>query len=282
MSDKKRALTRVTLGIAVMFGCYWLYACIVKKYFRMEGSISTLIGLVCLYGIGLGLMVWMVKGVPGQKIEKKKISLPMVLLGFLLQFTAIMVMSVIVMILTVLGLNEATVEIEATSPYMLFMLLIFNPILEEFVFRKLFADKLLRHGEWFYVFTSAFCFAIVHGVSLGVPQIVYTFILGLVWAYLYVKTGKLWLVIIMHALSNFFGSVVLQSLMGIAMILGGLYSMCLMMLGAIGASLLAVFHKKVVLDGKNRLFRWEEVGMVFQNPATWLYIGLTLVMMLIK
>ncbi len=282
MSDKKYALTRVTLGITVMFGCYWLYTCILKKYIGMEGSVSTLIGLVCLYGIGLGLMGRMVKGVPGQRIEKKKMSLPMVLLVFLLQFTAIMVMSVITMILTVPGLNEAAVEIEATSPYMLFMLLVFNPVLEEFVFRKLFADKLLRHGEWFYVFTSAFCFAIVHGVSLGVPQIVYTFILGLIWAYLYVKTGNIGLVIIMHALSNFFGSILLQSLMKIAMIWGGLYAMGLMMLGAIGASLLAVFHKKVVLDGKNRLFRWEEAGMVLGNPAMWLYIGLTLVMMFIK
>ena len=45
-----------------------------------------------------------------------------------------------------------------------------------------------------------------------------TFILGMLWSFLMVKTGDIRLVIIMHALSNLFGSVIAQTLMGVSMI----------------------------------------------------------------
>ena len=138
--------------------------------------------------------------------------------------------------------------------HLLVMLLIFNPIIEEIVFRKLFADKLLRYGEKFYILVSSFCFAIVHGVSLGIPQIFYTFILGMIWSYLMVKTGDIKLVIIMHALSNLFGSVITQTLMSISMIATGLYSMLLILLGIIGLILFLVNKKKIILDEEKGLF----------------------------
>ena len=201
------------------------------------------------------------------------------ILCFLLQFTAIFVLTVLV---NVSGTNGTASAINATSLYMLFMLLIFNPIIEEIVFRKLFADKLLKYGEKFYILVSSFCFAIVHGVSLGIPQIVYTFILGMLWSFLMVKTGDIRLVIIMHALSNLFGSVIAQTLMGVSMIAAGLYSMLLILLGIIGLILFLVNKKNINLDEEKGLFRKEIIKDMLTNKGIVFYVVVTALVMCLK
>lgn len=164
----------------------------------------------------------------------------------------------------------------------MFMLIIFNLIIEEFVFRKLFADKLLKYGELFYMIVSSFCFSIVHGVSLGVPQIIYTFILGMIWSYLFVKTGSLTLPIILHSLSNIFGSIIIQFLQTISSEATGIYSMLMMLLAIIGLICFLKNRKKIELDNKNKLFDKEIIKEMFTNKGVIFYLVLTLLMIIIK
>lgn len=276
MKNKVKDLEKVSFGIAIMFGVYWIYSCFVKQCLPISNGVKTIIGLVMLYVVGLGLFVGVTRNIPTCRFEKKKVSFKTIMLSFLLQFTAILVLTVLV---SILGSNATATGI---SWYVLFMMLIFNPIIEEIVFRKLFADKLLKYGERFYIFASAFCFAIVHGVSLGVPQIVYTFILGAIWSYLFVKTRDLKLVIVMHALSNLFGSILTQMLMGISMTSAGLYSMLLMLLGIVGLILLLANKKKIVLDGEKGLFRKTIVKDLLTNKGIIFYIALTVLVMCLK
>ncbi len=300
--NKSGDLEKVAFGIALMFGVYWLYAYFLQEKLDLPAGIEKLLGLASLYVVGLSLFVLMTKGIqgslcecgsiqgnrhecgsiPGSPRERSKLPGSQLALCFLLQFSAIMIMSVLVNILGVFGVEVATTEVDAVSPYMLFMLLVFNPIAEEFVFRKLFADKLLKYGERFFVFVSAFCFAIVHGVSLGIPQVIYTFILGLIWGYVMAKTGDFKLVVVLHALSNLFGAVLLQLFLGIAMPLAGVYSILLMATGAVGLSIFMANRKKVVLDGEPGLVRVEVLKSLFTNKGIWFYVALTVVMMVVK
>ena len=282
MNNKSKDLEKVSFGIAIMFGMYWIYACFIKQYLPINNEWKTIIGLVILYVLGLGLFVRITHKIPIFKYEKKKISFLSILLCFLLQFTAMWILTVFVNISAVLSGNNTSIEIDATSLYMLFMLLIFNPIIEEIVFRKLFADKLLRYGERFYILVSSFCFAIVHGVSLGIPQIVYTFILGMIWAYLMVKTGDIKLTIIMHALSNLFGSIIIQTLLGVSMMAAGVYSMLLILLGIIGLVLFLMHKKKIVLDGDSGLIRKAIIKEIVTNKGILFYAVLTIVVMILK
>lgn len=282
MNNKSKDLEKVSFGIAIMFGMYWIYACFIKQYLPINNEWKTIIGLVILYVLGLGLFVRITQTIPIFKYEKKKISFQSILLCFLLQFTAIWILTVFVNISAVLSGNNTSIEMDATSLYMLFMLLIFNPIIEEIVFRKLFADKLLRYGERFYILVSSFCFAIVHGVSLGIPQIVYTFILGMIWAYLMVKTGDIKLTIIMHALSNLFGSIIIQTLSGVSMMAAGVYSMLLILLGIIGLVLFLMYKKKIVLDGDSGLIRKAIIKEIVTNKGILFYAVLTIVVMILK
>lgn len=275
MNHKRRDLERVTFGIAVMFGIYWIYSCLLKQQLPISDGMKTILGMVVLYGLGLGVFLCIIRNIPATPYEKRKASPKMVLLCFLLQFTAILVLTVFVNIADSVGGNGTTVEINATSGTMLFLLLIFNPVMEEFVFRKLFADKLLKYGERSYVLVSAFCFALVHGVSLGIPQIVYTFILGMIWAYLLVKTGDMKLVILLHALSNLFGSIITQTLLGISEVAAGVYSMSLIALGILGLVLLLLHRKELVLDGEPGLFKRTIVKDILINKGILFYISLT-------
>lgn len=282
MNNKTKDLEKVSVGIGLMFGIYWIYSCFIKQHLSISNELKTIIGLLVLYGIGLGLFAWITHNIPPQKLRKKKISRNTVILCLLLQFSAIWVLTILVNVSAILGFGNFSTDINATSSYMLFMLLIFNPIIEEFVFRKMFADKLIKYGERFYILVSSFCFAIVHGVSLGIPQIVYTFILGMIWAYLMVKTGDLKLVIIMHALSNLFGSVIIQVLSGKSMVLAGMYSMLLLLLGIIGFILFMINKKKIILDGNKGLFKKAIVKEVFSNKGIIFYSAFTVIVMILK
>lgn len=282
MKSKKKDLRKAALGIAVMFGIYWFYTYVIARYLPIPAGVKSLVSLVVLYGVGLGVFFLVIHKIPTQKQEKRKIAPQSILLCFLLQFTATLVVVLLTVILTALGRNNISTDINPTMPYMLFMLLIFNPIMEELVFRKLFADKLLPYGERFYMLVSAFCFAIVHGVALGIPQVFYTFILGLIWSYLVVKTGDIKLAVLLHALSNLFGSVISQTLMGISMILAGLYSMLMMLVGIVGLILFLIYKKKIVLDGEAGLFRKAVIKEVFTNPGILIYAAFTVAVMILK
>jgi len=279
---KKTALNKAALGIGAMFGIYWCYSVLISNMIDIPKVANTIIGLVSLYGLGLAVYMFIIKAVPSQKINKEKISKKTVALCFLLQFTAIMILSMLVNISSLAGQSEQPNNIDAISPYSLFMLLIFNPVIEEFVFRKLLADKLYKYGEGFFILVSAFCFSIVHGVSLGLPQIVYTFILGLIWSYLYAKTGNFILVVAMHAISNFFGSIMVQFLSGISMELTGMYSMLMMICAIVGAVLFAVNKKKISVDGKAHLFGKEDIKAVFTNQGIWAYTAVTVIFIVLK
>lgn len=96
-----------------------------------------------------------------------------------------------------------------------------------------------------------------------------------------VKTGDIRLVIVMHGLSNLFGGVILQTLLGISMVLAGVYSILLMVLGATGATLFMIYRKRIILDEENKLLRKDVFWDVFSNKGIWGYVALTVFMMLV-
>lgn len=282
MEEKKKNLEKVGFGIAFMFLISWIWSIFIRSKLDFPPIYNTIIGIVILYGIGLTIFKLFIKDIPKSKIVKNKITIKTFIICFLLQFTSIFLMSIITIILSKITNSEIGNGLNTLTPIMLFQLLIFNPIIEEYVFRKIFADKLLKYGELFYILASSFCFAIVHGVSLGIPQILYTFILGMIWSYLVVKTGSIKLSIILHSLSNLFGSVVIQLLQGISMEIAGIYSMFIMLLGIIGLICFIKVKKKIVLDNRNKLLDKKVLNDMFTNKGIMLYIIITIIMMILK
>ena len=101
--------------------------------------------------------------------------------------------------------EDITAVIITQSPWQVALCVgILAPILEEFFFRKLLIDRLHKYGEFLAILTSGLLFGLFHQ---NVGQYFYTFLVGLVIAYLYCRTGSYPLAVLMHALFNFFSGV---------------------------------------------------------------------------
>jgi len=72
MNHKKRDLERVAFGIAVMFGIYWIYSCLIKQQLMVGDGMKTILGMVVLYVLGLGLFLCITRSIPVSPYEKKK------------------------------------------------------------------------------------------------------------------------------------------------------------------------------------------------------------------
>jgi membrane protease YdiL (CAAX protease family) len=88
------------------------------------------------------------------------------------------------------------------------------PVMEEFVFRRCLIDRLSPYGEKAALVTSALLFALFHET---VNQVFYAFLLGLVLGYVYLKTGRLRITVVLHMLVNSLSMVVLPALLTAAL-----------------------------------------------------------------
>ena len=82
---------------------------------------------------------------------------------------------------------------------------ILAPIMEELIFRKLVLDRLAGYGPAVAMSVSALVFGLAHG---NFYQGFYSFLLGLIFAYIYLRTGKVRYSMMLHMMVNFCGSVI--------------------------------------------------------------------------
>ncbi|MBO4449531.1 MAG: CPBP family intramembrane metalloprotease [Clostridiales bacterium] len=83
---------------------------------------------------------------------------------------------------------------------------LFAPVLEELVFRKMILGRTKGFGETTAIVFSSLCFGLFHQ---NLTQFMFAFVLGLFLGYVYCKTGKVIVTIIMHMLINGFSSVIM-------------------------------------------------------------------------
>ena len=80
------------------------------------------------------------------------------------------------------------------------------PILEELIFRRLVINSTCKYGYGAAIMISAFTFAVYHGNFI---QFFYAFGLGILFAYIYCKTGKLRYTVLLHMAYNLYASMIM-------------------------------------------------------------------------
>jgi membrane protease YdiL (CAAX protease family) len=104
---------------------------------------------------------------------------------------------------------------QAMPPESWLLVTVFYSMFEEVCFRGVFLTMLLRkYGQNRAIFYSALAFGAAHIFALlaggnlvtTVAQVIWAFLFGLFYGYLFVKTGSLWPSLIIHWLSNVFQS----------------------------------------------------------------------------
>lgn len=159
----------------------------------------------------------------------------------------------------------------------LISLVIIAPVVEEYIFRRVLIAKTVKYGEDTAIIISALFFALVHG---NFYQFFYAFGLGAVFAYVYIKTGKLWYTVVLHMIINFLGSVVAPAVMNMAntggfmgIVVSGIYSFVLLGAAITGIVLFFKDVKTVSLEkGLYFLPKEKRFSTIWLNAGTIAYI----------
>ena len=175
---------------------------------------SLLIGMIPTYVISMPLMMFLIhKFVPAKQIEKKKMPVGQWLIAFIIcvagmyisNFIGIFITQIISVFKGSPVTNEMLDLSTSTSLWInIIIMVLLAPIYEEMIFRKLLIDRVVKYGEGTAILFSGLMFGLFHG---NLNQFAYAFILGVIFGFVYVKTGTIRYTILLHMIINFMGSV---------------------------------------------------------------------------
>lgn len=195
-----------TILQAVLFAIPWMNT---SSWGMWIGS------FVPIYAVAIPLGVLLMKALPAQAPQDVKLGaknfLVFVPMCICVMYVGNLIGTMLSMILSG-GTAENVVAGYAmdTNPLKVLVMVILAPLLEEYVCRKQIIDRVGRYGEKTAVFLSALVFGLLHQ---NLFQFFYAFGLGLIFAYIYTRTGRLRYCVALHAFVNFLGSVVAPWLM---------------------------------------------------------------------
>lgn len=165
---------------------------------------------VPLYAFAIPAGLLLLRKLPAQKPQDQKFGIKHFLVIFPICVFLMIAGSLLGNILSALlsggtaenALNDYAMD---TNPLKILFMVVLAPLLEEYVCRKQIIDRTLRYGEKTAVVLSAAVFGLLHQ---NLFQFFYAFALGLVFGYIYTRTGRLRYTVILHAIVNFMGSVI--------------------------------------------------------------------------
>ena len=203
-------------GTLIIFAVQYLTTWIVQRFFPqiMTGYDTVLIiSSLSMYLLAIPFLAALVRRIPGTAIQEHKMGIGKWVAAFLMSYAVMYLSNLIGVVITqsisvIKGdavrnlMGEVVSEISPLTAFVL--MVICAPIVEEYTFRKLIADRTVKYGEKTAIVLSGLMFGLFHG---NLNQFDYAFTLGMFFAFIYVKTGKLIYTITLHAAINFMGSI---------------------------------------------------------------------------
>lgn len=205
------AVQAVQMGAAAVIGRFW------PGLAEADGYVW-LMSVLPLYGVGLPLCLWLLPkrdSVPAVRSMKVQHWLLALVVALGLMFAGNLVGNVLMLLVGLLRdepvVNRLNEIVLGTDPiWTAVVTVIIAPMGEELLFRRLVIDRVRLYGERTAVVLSALMFGAFH---LNFFQFFYAALIGLVFGYVYVKTGRLRYTVALHATINFLGGVVAPALL---------------------------------------------------------------------
>lgn len=216
-----RFLAGTLVIFAVQLSAIWIAEKVNPDLMR-DTNIYLLVSMLPMYLIGMPALILMVKRIPAQQIPKKPIKPGQFAVAVIMCFAAMYIFNIIGQIITtIIGILKnglvrndiAAIVSDTSTAVVFFIVVICAPVVEEYVFRKLIVDRAVRYGQATAVVLSGLMFGLFHG---NLNQFMYATAMGMLLAFLYVKTGKLQITIAIHMLVNFVGSILSLKLIELA------------------------------------------------------------------
>lgn len=273
----RKDINTIVLASLAKFLPYWIIYFIISNSFEMSANTLKIISVIGLYGIGSILFYLVARSVEKVEPDKKSLDFKFYLLIFSAQLAFQAVFIIVNLLKESLFPSVSEMNVELNLVYLISTLMI-APILEEIVERKVIGDRIIKHGEGIYIFFSAFLFALPYIVSVGITTFFSTFVLGFLYAILYLKTGKIIIPIIYHILYNFMnGFMILFLMANFDPMAVGLYSLFLIGLGLVGAIFLIKNRNEI----KPELRTKESIEVIFSSKIFIVFIIITFVFFVI-
>lgn len=183
------SLSYLLISYILVFICSFIYA--LYDINNLDFFVNRYLSIISIF-INVLLIIFIIKK---EKIKLKKINIRKIFpyIYFCLSFT------ILFNLLVIYISNNSN-----SSNINMFILLIssgiIGPILEELVFRKLIIDKLLKFNSLYKtIIISSLVFSLLHINQL---KIIYTFIVGIIYGFVYIKRKNIMDSIIIHSISN--------------------------------------------------------------------------------
>lgn len=172
---------------------------------------NVLVSSFTMYLVGMPFAYFCMKGLPTKKIPERKINFGQEITLMISAYAGGICASFLIVeigrfISKLTGhpmVNTAMNVLTGANAVTLICAVILAPIMEELVFRKLIIDRIIGYGEGVAMVVSGVFFGLMHG---NLQQAFYTTFLGVFFAYVYIRTGRVRYTIIAHTFVNFIGS----------------------------------------------------------------------------
>ena len=234
----------------------------IEKTFETVGA-SGLLLMIYVPQIAYLLAYWLaVRPMPLMDWQKESLGFKTTAKIFLMMYTVTSVINQIGAAITKTAPAGETTQLELISkmqttklPVGIMIPVIFGPVLEELIFRKLMLDRTRGYGEKTAIIFSAICFGLFHG---NLTQFLYAACAGLFLGYVYCKTGNVLHTMLMHMLLNATSSAILL----VIPVLENLHSEGAV-LAIIGLVVMVILLGLMTVSGFILLIRWIK-GKKFQ------------------
>ena len=169
---------------------------------------SFIVCVVCTLVVALAL-----RGLPKVKIEKRKLKFKQLFLLIMMMYGMAQIGNMMGMPLEMIfslpvafspsegnaleGISNIFISSDTFVRIITIGLL--PPIFEELIFRKFMIDRTIRHGEFISCAMSGLMFGLWHG---NFQQFFYAFFVGVLFAFVYIRTGNIIYTMILHASMN--------------------------------------------------------------------------------
>lgn len=245
---------------------------------------------ISFYLIGFPVFYFMIKNLPEEeKRESRTLGVLEIIKICVMSYGVVYIFSLftnlIMMLIAVIKGSEVTnplVNVLEGSNWIwsLVFVGILSPIIEEMMFRGVMLNKLRRYGDKVTIITTAVLFGLFHG---NFSQFFYAVALGMVFAYVTLKTGTIKYSIILHIVVNIIGSIILPAVIGDGsnVVVVGCVGLLLLTIVIVGLVLLIKNRKNIsLLDGEIKLEKGTEFKTIWINVGMILYVAICLFSMI--
>ena len=221
----KRAAKKHFSGIGMSYFVFWivsLVAVYATQLILYTMSIDTksnyllmiMSSMLPMYLIAAPLCVLMMKRVPEERIERTRWNFGQILGGFIVAYTLMYIGSWIGSFIGEIiesfypDAQAASVQELVLTGEMwvnIIVMVMIGPVVEELLFRKVLCPRLKAYGDWVTIIVTGLMFGVFHG---NITQGIYAFMFGAFLAYVYLRTGNIFITIGYHITANFMGSVI--------------------------------------------------------------------------